>query len=339
MLREVLEIPAASERLLAQRAAFASVVERLRREEPRVLVACGRGSSGHAGLYLRYLAETRLGLLACSAAPSVFTAYRSRPDMRGVLYVVVSQSGRSPDLVATTEAARALGATTLAIVNDESSPVASAAELVLPLAAGAERSVAATKTVVASMIACAQIVAALAGDGPLAAAVSRMPERLASALACDWSAWSEALAAAPGAFVAARGYGLGSAREIALKLLEVLRLPAIGHSAAEFRHGPRSAVTPATPVLLLRQPDATAGGLDELARDLRSAGGAVFLAGGPDFLAGGKGGTLPWLGDGHPALDPVAMLAPAYRAIEAAARRKGLDPDSPPHLTKVTRTL
>jgi glucosamine--fructose-6-phosphate aminotransferase (isomerizing) len=112
----------------------------------------------------------------------------------------------------------------------------------------------------------------------------------------------------------------------------MLRLPALGFSAAELRHGPRAAVTPSTPVLILRQGDETAGSADDLARDLREAGERVFVAGGPD-------GNLPWLPDDHPACDPIAMLLPAYRAIEAAARSRGLDPDNPPHLSKVTRTL
>jgi glucosamine--fructose-6-phosphate aminotransferase (isomerizing) len=159
-----------------------------------------------------------------------------------------------------------------------------------------------------------------------------LPGRLARAAACDWSAWGDSLGGAPAAFVAARGYGFGSAREIALKLTETLRLPALGYSTAELRHGPRAAITPATPVLVLRQGDETAATADDLVRDLRQAGGTVFAAGGP--LA-----SLPWLEDDHPVSDPIAMLMPAYRAIEASARRAGLDPDNPPYLNKVTSTL
>jgi glucosamine--fructose-6-phosphate aminotransferase (isomerizing) len=159
-----------------------------------------------------------------------------------------------------------------------------------------------------------------------------MPERLTRAQACDWSAWGNTIPNAPAAFIAARGYGFGCVREIALKLTETLRVPALAFSAAELRHGPRAAITRATPVLLLRQNDETAETLDGLLRDLRDAGENVFAA-------GGDAGTLPWIGDDHPICDPVVMLVPAYRAIEAAARRAGLDPDNPPHLSKVTRTL
>jgi glucosamine--fructose-6-phosphate aminotransferase (isomerizing) len=332
MARETAEIPAAAERLLARADLFAAIAQRVERAKPRIVVFCGRGSSGHVGVYLRYLCETRLGLLVSAAAPSVVTAYRQPPDMRDALFVVVSQSGRSPDLVTATQVARKSGALTLAVVNDEHSPAAETSELVLPIGAGAERAVAATKTVVLSMIAGAQLVAALAGDQDLDDGLRRLPLRLSSALACDWSAWADRTAGAPAAFVVGRGYGLGCVREIALKAAEILRVPALGYSAAELRHGPRASITPATPVLVLRQNDQAAVAVDDLVRDLGTAGETVFTAGGP-------AGTLPWIGDGHPACDPVLMLIPAYRAIEMVARQRGFDPDNPPHLRKVTRTL
>jgi glucosamine--fructose-6-phosphate aminotransferase (isomerizing) len=228
--------------------------------------------------------------------------------------------------------ARETGALTLAIVNDDNSPAAAASELVLPIGAGAERAVAATKTVVLSMLAGARLVAALARDDDLNDALRHLPRRMSETLACDWSPWGDALTGAPATFVVGRGYGLGCVREIALKVTEILRIPALGYSAAELRHGPRASVTPATPVLALRQNDQAATAVDELVRDLSDAGESIFSA-------GGVAGTLPWIGDGHPACDPVLMLIPAYRAIEAAARRQGFDPDNPPHLSKVTRTL
>lgn len=332
MARETAEIPAATARLLARADLFVAIAERIERTKPRIVVFCGRGSSGHVGVYLRYLFEARLGMLASAAAPSVVTAYRHPPDMRGALFVVVSQSGRSPDLVTATEVARKSGALTLAIVNDERSPAAAASELVLPIGAGAEHSVAATKSVVLSMIAGAKLVAALGRDNDLDRGLQSLPARLSSALGCDWSTWADRAAGAAAAFVVGRGYGLGCVREIALKVAETLRVPAIGHSAAELRHGPRASITAATPVLVLRQNDEAATAIDDLVRDLRDEGETVFAA-------GGAAGTLPWIGDGHPVFDPVIMLVPAYRAIETAARRRGFDPDHPPHLSKVTRTL
>lgn len=332
MAREIAEIPAAAERLFSRCDVITAVADRIRDAHPRIVILCGRGSSGHVGVYLRYIFESEAGLLVSAAAPSVVTTYRRRPDMHNALFIVVSQSGRSPDLVIATEVARSLGALTLAIVNDAQSPAALAADLVLPIGAGPEHAVAATKTVALSMIAGASLVAELTRDAALTQALGRLPARLDRALACDWSAWGESLMTAPAAFVTGRGYGLGVAREIALKMTETLRLPGLGYSAAELRHGPRAAITPATPVLALRQNDEAAAAVDELVRDLQNANETVFAAGGPL-------GTLPWIGDDHPVCDPVAMLLPAYAAIESAARRRGLNPDSPPHLSKVTHTL
>jgi glucosamine--fructose-6-phosphate aminotransferase (isomerizing) len=332
MARETAEIPAAAERLLARTNVFAALVKRIEQAKPRIIVFCGRGSSGHVGVYLRYLFEVRLGLVGSAAAPSVVTAYQRPPNLRDALFVVVSQSGRSPDLVNATQAARKFGALTLAIVNDENSPAAAASELILPIGAGTEHAVAATKTVALSMIAGARLVAALARDDDLKDGLQHLPLRLSSALACDWSAWAESAAGAAATFVVGRGYGLGCVREIALKVSEILRVPAFGYSAAELRHGPRASITPATPVLVLRQNDQSAATVDDVVLDLDEAGETVFTA-------GGVAGTLPWIGDGHPVCDPVLMLIPAYRAIEAAARRRGFDPDNPPYLSKVTRTL
>ena len=307
MARETAEIPAAALRLLARTDVFATIAKRIEQAKPRIVVFCGRGSSGHVGVYLRYLFEARLGLLASAAAPSVITAYQRPPDMRDALFVVVSQSGRSPDIVMATHVARRSGALTLAIVNDEHSPVAIASELVLPIGAGTERAVAATKTVALSMIAGAQLVAVLGRDVDLNNGLQQLPLRLSNALACDWSAWAESAGSAAVAFFLARGNGLGCAREIALKVAEVLRIPALGYSAAELLHGPRASVTPATPVLALRQNDQAATAVDDLVRDLNNAGGRAFTA-------GGAAGTLPWIGDDHPACD-LTQSSCSFRPI------------------------
>jgi glutamine---fructose-6-phosphate transaminase (isomerizing) len=332
MARETLECPATAGRLLARRLDIARVAGRIDLSRAHVAVVCGRGSSGHAGVHLRYLIETRLGLAVSATAPSVTTALHRPLKLDGALFIVISQSGGSPDLVAATLAARRAGAQTVALVNADASPVADAAEHVIPLLAGPETAVAATKSVVASLVAGTALVAALAGDASLAAALDRLPERLDAALALDWSRWETMLAAAPCAYVAARGFGLGPAREIALKCAETLRLPTLAYSAAELMHGPRAALTERTPVLALRLADETSAAVDSLVRNLEDGGVPVAVA-------GGERSTLPWLGDDHPVTDAIAMLIPAYRAIEAAARSLGHDPDRPPHLSKVTRTL
>ena len=158
------------------------------------------------------------------------------------------------------------------------------------------------------------------------------PELFSHALACDWSAWSGRLAGARATFVIGRGFGLAAAQEIALKIAETLQLPAFGYSAAELRHGPLASASAETPLLVLRQSDETSSLVDDLIASLRARKLNVFSI-------GGAGATLPWIEHDDPICDAIAMLLPAYVAIEKAARDCGLDPDNPPHLTKITETL
>ena len=318
-------------KIVRNRPATRDIARRIGIGAAPLCVVCGRGSSGHAGVFLRYLVETRLRLPVSASAPSVITAFRTPLMLRHALFIVISQSGRSPDLVAATRSARAAGARTIAIVNAPASPVASAAEFVIPIEAEAEHSVAATKTVIGSMAAGSELVAELAEDDALRLALDRLPERLNRALSLDWSAISDDLAKASAVFVAARGLGLGSAREIALKLSEILRLPSIGLSSAELQHGPRAALSPRTPVVMMRLADETAATVDALARELREQGIVLHLCGGPN-------GSLPWLAEDDGATDAITMLVPAYRMIERAARDWGFDPDRPPRLSKITET-
>src|SRR5437764_5873457 len=167
MAREIREIPPATERLLANHDRVATVADRIRKANPRHVVISGRGSSGNAGTLLRYLFETQAGLLVSTSAPSVLTTYRQSIDMRDAVFIVVSQSGRSRDLVMGAQSARKSGALTIAIVNDLASPVALACELTLDVGAGLEQAVAATKSVVLSMVIGAQLIASLTSDHAL----------------------------------------------------------------------------------------------------------------------------------------------------------------------------
>jgi glutamine---fructose-6-phosphate transaminase (isomerizing) len=332
MADEIAECAAVVRGIRARNASNVGAIARVDFAGAKLAIVCGRGSSGHAGVHLRYLIETRLGLPVSAAAPSVFTAFKRSLRLDGVPFFVISQSGRSPDLVVATQVARASGARTIAIVNDASSPVALAAEFVLGIEAGHELSVAATKSVVGSMALGAGLVASLASDKALDAALDRLPDRLAQAASLDWSQLLTPLLQANCAFVTARGFGLGPAREIALKLAETLRLPAFAYSAAEFLHGPRAALAPSMPVLALRLGDETAHALDATVADLRASGQSVYTC-------GGHGGDLPWIGDDHAVADAIVLLNPAYRLIERAARQAGFDPDQPPNLKKITETL
>src|SRR5437868_11282657 len=202
MGREICESADVVARIVRNRRAVAEIAGRLDIGAAPLVVLCGRGSSGHAGVFLRYLVETRLGLPVSASAPSVITAFRTPLKLRNALFIVISQSGRSPDLVAATNSARAAGARTIAIVNVTSSPVAAASEFVIPIEAAAEHSVAATKTVIGSMAAGGELIAELAQDDALKSALGRLPERLNRALALDWSEIADAFAEASAVFVA-----------------------------------------------------------------------------------------------------------------------------------------
>ena len=332
MAREIREIPTTAERLLAERDSIIAVANRIRQADPRVVVISGRGSSANAGTLLRYLFEARAGLLVSTSAPSVMTTYGQSIDMRNAVFIVISQSGRSPDLVMGAQSARKNGALTIAIVNDLTSPLALACELPLPMGAGLERSVAATKSVVLSMVTSVQLVASLTSDDELNEKIKRLPQRFSDALACDWSQWSSSLAAARAAFVVGRGFGLGPAREIGLKVTEAMRIPTLSYSAAEVMHGPLACASAEIPFLVLRQNDGSSAMVDALIAELRVRKLNVFSAGDPT-------GVLPWIGNDDPICDAITMLLPAYATIEQAARARGFDPDNPPNLSKITETM
>src|SRR3954447_17610264 len=185
MAREIREIPALTDRLLAKHDSIARAASLIRQANPSVIVLSGRGSSGNAGTLLRYLFEARAGLLVSTSAPSVMTTYEQSIDMRNAVFIVISQSGRSPDLVMGAQSARNNGALTIAIVNDLNSPVALACELTLPIGAGLERSVAATKSVVLSMMIGVRLVALLTSDEALTEKIKHLPQRFSDALTCD----------------------------------------------------------------------------------------------------------------------------------------------------------
>ena len=331
---ETLEAGATVARLVARNAeALKALGARLRAEAPDVVVTCARGSSDHAAMYGKYLIETLVGVPVASAAPSVVSLFDAAVTTRRALCIAISQSGRSPDLLATVEAHARAGAEVVALVNDETSPLAEMADTLLALSAGPERSVAATKSCIAAMAGLAALVAAWSGDDALQAAVDGLPEELAQAVALDWSAGIEPLADATQMFVIGRGYGFGVAQECALKLKETCQIQAEPFSAAEVRHGPMAIVGPGFPVLALATSDAAGDDVMAVVEAFAGRGATVLAAHADDECA-----VLPALA-AHPAVQPILMLASFYGLAEALSRRRGLDPDTPPHLAKVTRTL
>ncbi|MDE2220860.1 MAG: SIS domain-containing protein [Gammaproteobacteria bacterium] len=335
MEAEAAEIPAVVARQLRENAALmATIAARLRSQRPRAVVTCARGSSDHAATYAKYLIETRTRVLTASAAPAIASVYAVEPDLRGCLFIAISQSGRSPDLLATLAAARRSGAITVALCNDANAPLCAAADYAVPMLAGAERSVAATKSYLASLSALAHLTAAWTGDATLAAELDALPAQLEAAWRLDWGAALRCLADAAHLYVIGRGLGLSAAQETALKCKETCGLHAEAYSGAEIRHGPLALLGPGFPALVLAQDDATRAGLAGLATELAARRVEVLVAG--TSAAGAvELPTLPM-----PAtLAPIALAMSAYRMLASLARLRGLDPDRPPHLRKVTETV
>lgn len=312
---------------------------RLRRHPPPFVATCARGSSDHAATFAKYVFETQLGIVTASVSPSVHSVYGAPLRLRDALFVAISQSGRSPDLVRNAQAAREAGAHVVAMVNVADSPLAQAADTVLPLHAGEERSVAATKSYLASLAAVLQLTAAWGMDAALGAALPKLPAALEQAWRCDWSALGEGLAEARNLFVLGRGPGLGAAQEAALKFKETCGLHAEAYSAAEVKHGPMALVGRDFPVLALAQPDGTAAGIQAVADEFRARGARVWLAGGQGTPATRSGGGLPTAPAPHPLCAPLLAIQSFYREANALALRRGHDPDIPPHLNKVTETV
>lgn len=338
MFREAAQAADAVEAQFARNeATVAGLAARLRRVPPRFVATFARGSSDHAATYAGYLFATRLGIVTASMAPSLESVYAARLQLDGALCLLVSQSGRSPDLLRNAEAAHAAGAHVVALVNNEASPLAALADTVLPLHAGPERSVAATKSYVCSLAALLQLAAHWSGDAALRGALPALAPALRQAWQADWSSLVEGLAAPDvrnpdvrSLFVLGRGLGLGAAQEMALKLKETCGLHAEAISSAEVRHGPMALVGPGFPLLCLAQPDETAAGVREAAAAFRARGARVWLA--------DAEGELPLVAPPDPACAPLLAVQSFYRAANALALRRGYDPDLPPHLDKVTET-
>ena len=336
--RMFLEAGQASQVVATQLEANAARVEaiaaRLRASPPRAVVTCARGSSDHAATFAKYLIETRVGVLTSSAGLSVSSVYAAPQAMEGVLYLAISQSGKSPDLLASVRAAKAAGAFTLALVNDETSPLALLVDEVLPLHAGPELSVAATKSYIAALSAITHLVAAWTGDADLADGLVALPAGLAKAWALDWTSAVERLKPARNLYVLGRGVGFGVAQEAALKFKETCGLHAEAFSAAEVLHGPMALVKAGFPVLVFAQNDESRDSVDAMTAGLAARDAEVLLA-----RAGETGeGALPALA-AHPAIEPILMIQSFYRMANALSVARGYDPDSPPHLNKVTETV
>jgi glutamine---fructose-6-phosphate transaminase (isomerizing) len=336
MLQETREAPArVAEMLVQDERSYGALADALVAHAPCFAATIGRGSSDHAATYAASLLGIAGGLATASLPPSLVTRYRAELDLRRALVLAISQSGASPDIVATLRAASASGGCTVAILNAENAPLAGVARHVLPQRAGPERSVAATKSFICSLVCIARLIARWRFDAALSTALARLPERLDAALGCDWSAALELLAPARSLYVVGRGLGFGIVHEWALKLKETSGLHAEALSAAEVRHGPRAVIDRAFPVLALALGDPAGRDAAAFAAELAARGHRVAVASaGP-----GPGRHLPLPKPLHPWLDPIVAVQAFYPLAAQLAEARGLDPDRPRGLAKATSTI
>lgn len=310
------------------------LAQQLRAASPHIVATCARGSSDHAATFAKYLIETRVGIPVTSAPPSISSVYQITPKLCDALWIAISQSGKSPDLLAATRAAARAGARTVGFVNAPGAPLSDVVDTVIPIGAGAELSVAATKSYIATLSALANLIARWSGDVTLANQLLSLPDHLESAWELDWSPLADGLTEARGLYVIGRGPGLGIAQEAALKFKETCGLHAEAFSAAEVRHGPMALIGPDFPLLVFRQSDQSAEGIDQLVTEVGARGGQVYVVG---IATPGTIG-LPTIGT-DPALEPILQIQSFYRAVNALAVQRGHDPDNPRHLNKVTETI
>lgn len=336
MRREIDEIPQVVQTFLAASGpVLDEAARRLREVDPALVVTVARGSSDHAATYLKYAIELTLGLPVASVGPSIASIYGRDLKLTRAAAIAISQSGKSPDIVGMAQSVRRSGATTIAITNTAGSPLAKVSDFTVDLHAGLEKSVAATKTFVTSVVAGLALVARWSGDTDLNRAVESLPDSLGKAVSCDWSAMIQALEGHSALYVLGRGPGFAIANEAALKFKETCGIQGESYSAAEVMHGPVSIVTPGYPVLGLAARDAAEQSVADMTHKLAGQGAHAFLTSDRP----GPAAALPFAATGHPITDPLALIVSFYGFVEALARHRGLNPDAPPMLRKVTETV
>ncbi len=311
----------------------------LRKMDCRFVYLAARGTSDNAARYGQYLFGGINRLPVALTAPSLFTTYRTPPRLEGALAIGISQSGQSPDIVEVLEEARRQGAPTIAITNEGDSPLARAAEHVLPLGAGRELSVAATKTYTSTLAVLAMLSLALE-DRLKPDSLSPVIPWMETALKAEPQAQAaaERMADSSRAVVLGRGYHLCTAHEIALKIKELSGVEAEPYSTADFKHGPIAMAEGGLPVILVSQGAIFQREMAELADLVRSQGARVLA------LADELPGIQPadsWipLPAGEPEwLTPIAAILPGQLLAFHLTRARGMDPDRPRHIRKVTLT-
>lgn len=315
-----------AEQFAANAPLVADLVARLKAKPPKFIMVVGRGSSDHAGVFAKYLIEIEIGIPVFAAAPSVATVYGKTLALDDAMVLVISQSGRSPDLLAQTELAKRSGAYCVALVNDEASPLAQMVDFVLPLRAGKERSVAATKSYLATLACVLQLTASWSGSALLAQAVAALPAALATVCDSPAQLGVEDLTGVDHLVTLGRGLGFAISKEMALKLKEVCNIHAEAFSSAEFLHGPVALVNRALTVIDITIKDESEQAHLAQVQELRKRGASLVH-------------LNQVLADAHPRIAPLLLLQRFYIDVAAAAVAMGLNPDQPTGLKKVTETL
>ncbi len=336
MRQEVLEIPIAVERLLKSgQDDISRAADALRGQAPSFMISVARGSSDHVATYLKYAAELLMGTPIASVGPSIASIYKRQLNLAGSACLSVSQSGKSPDIVEMARMAREGGALSIAMTNHPDSPLAKVADHTLNLHAGPEISVAATKTFVNSAVAGIWMLAEWVEDESLLRAITDLPTKLEQAVHTDWSEVKHALGGRNSIFCLGRGPAYAISNEAALKFKETCQLHAESYSSAEVLHGPVSIVDGGFPVIALAAKDDAESALASVADELAQKGAKVFAT--TDHA---KHATpLPVTRTDHALTDPIALIASFYALVEGIADSRGINPDAPRHLKKVTETV
>lgn len=340
MRQETLEIADIIIKQLAQNERLLhKIAEKFCKNQPEFILTVARGSSDHAATFIKYLYETELGLAVSSAAPSVYTLYKAQMHLKRVWAIALSQSGQSPDICEVMRYASTQDSPSVAFVNETVSPLAALAEYVVPLLAGKEKAVAATKSYMAMLTANLHLIAILKQDTLLLEALQALPSQLKGLDNLNFDKVLPLYDQAHHTLIIGRGFGYPIAEEIALKFKEVTQLHAESFSSAEVLHGPFSLFNEAFPVLILMQNDASLPSLQGLIGRIRETPVTPFVIGAKSTLAGLDDLAQIALPETHPLLAPLVNVFVLYQFIEALAQRKGLDPDTHPLLQKVTKTV
>lgn len=335
MRREINEIPEAASRLLSGSAqALREAGAALRAKDPAFLITIARGSSDHAAHFLKYAIEQTAGRAVASVGPSLASIYGRSLKLDQAAAISVSQSGKSPDIVALARSARESGALTVSLTNTQPSPLAEASTHPIDIQAGPELAVAATKSFFNSVLAGLALIAEWTEDRELSASIAGLPEKLEQAVKLDWNELMEELGEAESLYMLGRGPSLAIASEAALKFKETSEMHAEAYSSAEVLHGPVALVGRRFPVITFAARDAALDSVREVADGLADKGALSFIT--ADGARSAR--RLPFVATGHPLTDALALIVPFYGFVEAWSRSRGFDPDKPAALKKVTET-